>query len=98
MAYNHEKPGKKDWGTCMRCGRPIKMIAQGDELHLFSPRIREQRGFQCIVCGRISCFGCSDNRYRCPCGGNAWIARAYMDIAAAGTESLEAGIVRPSAG
>jgi hypothetical protein len=87
MAYHQDKTGISDRCACMRCGRPIKVIGQGYDFPLLMLQSGERRGFQCIICGRITCFECSDNRYRCPCGGNSWFARVYMDTACTGTES-----------
>jgi len=77
MAYHHKKADKIKWRACMRCGQELQLLSQGYALALLGVDGSEQRGFQCIVCGQITCFGCSDNRYRCTCGGNAWIARVY---------------------
>lgn len=33
----------------------------------------DQYGFKCRVCGRITCFDCSDNRIPCKCGAKEWI-------------------------
>jgi hypothetical protein len=76
MAYYHGDVKKSDWRGCMRCGRQVNVLSPKCP-PLLAISIAEQRGFQCIVCGQITCFDCSDNRFRCTCGGNAWIARVY---------------------
>ena len=88
MEYHHRKADNIEWRACVRCGRKIQMLSQGYALTSLDIHGSEQRGFQCIICGQTTCFDCSDNRYRCICGGNAWIARVYkgkrlVDIAAA---------------
>ena len=80
MAYQQDKPGSMEWCACARCGRPIKVIGQGCSYLQLTNQSSARRGFQCIVCGRLTCFECSDNRYRCPCGGNSWFARVYEDV------------------
>ena len=89
MAYHRSKAEAMDWRTCMRCGRQIQLLRPAPSPALLDIRGSEQRGFQCIHCGQVTCFDCSDNRYRCVCGGNAWVARVYKRSAlvniAAGT-------------
>jgi hypothetical protein len=97
MAYQRDKPGKMDWCVCARCGRPIKVIGHDCGFPLLTTQSGAHRGFQCIVCGRFTCFECSDNRYRCPCGGNAWFARVYEDEVATDSDPRKAGIVPRSA-
>ena len=77
MAYSISKTGKSFSRECVRCGKPIRLLGIENTIPVLGGRNSEQRGFECIACGQISCFDCSDNRYRCSCGGNAWIARVY---------------------
>jgi len=77
METYHNKTEIMNWQDCMRCGRSINVLSRGYALPVLDIHDSEQLGLQCIACGQITCFDCSDNRYRCTCGGNAWIARVY---------------------
>lgn len=80
----------------MRCGREIQLRSKGNTLALSDIHGSEQRGFQCIACGQITCFDCSDNRFRCICGGNAWIARVYKGRLLANIAANEPLASRPA--
>ena len=60
---------------CFKCGvklgtvRPVNTIVRISSL----PQDPHIWCYTCGVCGRITCYDCSDNTQRCKCGQMQWI-------------------------
>ena len=68
------------WHICMLCGRPIKLLEDNQSLFLFLGEADVQRrGFQCVNCGKTTCYTCGKDHSHCVCGSNAWIALPYLE-------------------
>lgn len=66
--------------ACACCGKPIRRLADHESLTLFLEETAlQRRSFQCVNCGRVVCYQCGVNGYRCTCRSNAWIAIPCLD-------------------
>lgn len=83
MAYHRDSNIITGSQHCMRCDKEIRLVNQSSNGPDFRVHSKERYGFQCIICGQVTCFECSDNRFRCNCGGNSWFACTYLQDAAA---------------
>jgi hypothetical protein len=78
-----------NWQGCSCCGRPIMQLADYRNLIRFMEKTSVQRrGFQCMNCGQITCYECSNKISRCACGSNAWVATPYVESTAKETFAL----------
>ena len=77
MAYLDYQISDHMWQNCVRCGQRITLLRQSSAPLLWDHDASERYGFQCLHCGKVTCFNCSDNRFRCTCGGNAWVTCGY---------------------
>ena len=67
--------GNQTSDSCSRCGKflgkvvPFTGIVRTRNI----PTSNDNWCYQCGVCGRITCYDCSDNTQKCECGHNKWI-------------------------
>ena len=78
MSFFDKLMGKKNRinTRCARCGIPMTIISGAVvRRELF---MKAKGCFQCIACGRYTCYDCSDNREPCQCGQKQWVERLYV--------------------
>lgn len=80
MAYLlNQKSMTKDQ-SCTCCGRPIRQLRDHQTMLLvLRGTLAQQRGAKCINCAEVICSKCSQERRRCICSSNAWIALPYLE-------------------
>ena len=61
---------------CAICNKPMEVIRGASVGRL--PFDHLKGGFECEVCGAVSCHDCSDLNVPCKCGANAWMEREYQ--------------------
>ena len=67
--------GRYKVADCSKCG--IKMPIITGPFNINGPD-RIQGCFQCSMCGRYTCYECSDASVSCKCGHLAWIEKMYI--------------------
>lgn len=66
--------------TCCGCGKRITLLESQISLSLFFGETTvQQRGFQCMNCGEVTCLECRHRDCCCLCKSNAWVALPYLE-------------------